>query len=105
VIGEDGKCFVWLDPVFAQTIAVGQYQVFLQRYGEGDLYVAERRGGCFVVAGTPGLSFGWEGKARQKDYDQKRLDRKEEYTSKNTNDYGGSAAQYISRLREGRIAL
>jgi len=105
VIGEDGKCFVWLDPVFAQTIATDQYQVFLQRYGEGDIYVSERRGSCFIVAGTPGLSFGWEVKARQKDYDQKRLDRTEEYTSKNTNDYGGSAAQYISRLREGRIAL
>jgi len=104
VIGEDGKCYVWLDPVFAQTVETGQYQVFLQRYGEGGLYVAERRGSCFIVAGVPGLAFGWEVKAKQKGFDQKRLDRKEDYPSLASTDYGGSAAQYISQLQEGRIA-
>ena len=104
VIGEDGKCFVWLDPVFAQTITTYQYQVFLQKYGEGDLYVSERRGGCFVVAGTPNLAFGWEIKARQKDFDQKRLDRNEAYPDISTTDYGESAAQYIEDLQKGRIS-
>ena len=103
VVGEDGKCFIWLDPVFVQTISTDQYQVFLQRYGEGDIYVSERRGGCFVVTGTPGMAFGWEVKAKQKDFDQRRLDNPEELVTVITShDYGVEAAQHISAIQEGR---
>lgn len=103
VVGEDGKCYVWLDPVFVQTISTDQYQVFLQRYGEGDIYVSERRGGCFVVTGTPGMAFGWEIKAKQKDFDQRRLDNPEDLVTIVTScDYGVNAAQHIAELQEGR---
>lgn len=102
VIGEDGKCYVWLDAVFADTISTTQYQVFLQRYGAGDCYVSERKGAYFVVEGEPGLAFGWEIKAKQRDFDQRRLDKAEEPYTPQTTDYGAEAAQYIDNLRKER---
>jgi phage minor structural protein len=103
-IAEDGACYVWLDPVFAQTIATDQYQVFLQKYGEGDCYIAERKAGYFIVKGTPGLSFGWELKAKQADFDQKRLDKFEQPREEEGTDYGAEAAQYITELNKGRLS-
>ena len=78
VISEDGFCYVMLDAVFAQTVTTDQYQVFLQKYGPGDCWVKERKGAYFIVEGTPGMSFGWEVKAKQRDYDQLRLERNDE---------------------------
>ena len=79
-------------------------QVFLQRYGEGDCFVAERRGGYFVVQGTPGLAFGWEVKAKQKDFDQLRLERADEPFTVPEQRYGAEAAQYITELKNGRVS-
>ncbi len=74
-IDKTGKCYVWLDDVFAETIDTDvQYQVFLQAYGEGNVYVNERSPSYFVVCGTPGLAFGWEIKAVQRGYDTIRLE-------------------------------
>ena len=103
-ISEDGITYVWLDPVFARTITATQYQVFLQRYGEGDAYVVERKPGCFLVKGTPGLSFAWEVKAKQADFDQVRLNKTEEFALPTPQDYGAQAAAYINELKEGRIS-
>lgn len=74
VISEDGSCYVWLDAVFSQTISDTKYQVFLQPYGRGECHVSERNKNYFVVNGTAGLQFGWEIKAKQMGYDQKRLE-------------------------------
>ena len=104
VIGADGRCFIALDAVFAQTVTTQQYQVFLQRYGEGDCFVAERRGGYFVVQGTPGLAFGWEVKAKQKDFDQLRLERADEPFTVPEQRYGAEAAQYITELKNRRVS-
>jgi len=103
VIGEDGLCYVSLDPVFEETVTIEQYQVFLQKYGDGEAYVKERRGGWFVVAGTPGLAFGWEVKAKQKGFDQLRLDRMP-YSVEEQDDYGQMALDYLKQLKEGRTA-
>lgn len=103
-ISEDGICYVWLDPVFAQTISTDQYQVFLQRYGPGDCYVQERRGACFVVAGTPGLSFGWEIKAKQGDFDQLRLEKHNDKFTPPVATYGEDAAAHINDIRKDREA-
>ena len=103
VIGGDGLCYVALDAVFAQTIGDGAYQVFLQKYGAGDCWVKERRGGCFIVEGTPGMAFGWEIKAKQRDYEQRRLDRNDEQFSVPAQEYGAEAAQYIEELMNGRV--
>lgn len=103
VIGEAGDVYVFLDPVFAQTVT-GRYQVFLQMYGPGEAYVSERRPGCFIVTGTPGLAFGWEIKAKQRDYDQRRLEKTEEPVDISTADFGELAADYLFKLREERSA-
>lgn len=102
VIGEDGLCYVWLDPVFAETITTMQYQVFLQAYGEGSLYVTERKPGYFCVKGTPGLAFGWEIKAKQSDFDQLRLERKTDDVDITNADYGFYAIEYLEKLKGAR---
>lgn len=103
-IGADGRCYVWLDAVFAQTISTDGYQVFLQRYGAGDCWVAERRPGYFIVEGEPGLRFGWEIKAKQRDYDQRRLDTAEQPYTPTEMDYGALAAAHIDDIRKERIS-
>lgn len=104
VIDETGTCYVFLDAVFAETITTDQYQVFLQRYGEGDCYVAERKADYFVVHGEPGLAFGWELKAKQKDFDQLRLERQPQKETETSVDYGEEAANYYFQLEEERTA-
>ena len=103
VINDDGLCYITLDAIFAQTITTKQYQVFLQAYGDGRCFVKERKGAYFVVQGTPGLSFGWEIKSKQRDYDELRLERNDEKFIPPQQTYGEDAAQYISELYEGRI--
>ena len=70
---ESGKCYVFLDDILDETIEA-KYQVFLQAYGEGRLYVSERTSSYFVVEGEPNTSFGWELKAPQKGYSLHRLE-------------------------------
>ena len=103
VIDESGYCYVFLDPVFAETISTDQYQVFLQRYGQGDCFVLERKPSYFVVQGEPGLAFGWELKSKQKDFDQLRLDREEHGVDFGIN-YGEQGNAYFINLEEGRTA-
>ena len=103
-IANDGKCYVWLDPTFAQTISDTQYQVFLQKYGQGECWVSERKPNYFVVEGTQGLSFGWEIKAKQFGYEMNRLDRKDDWNISNT-DYGELAERYINNIQnESEVA-
>ena len=104
VIDDTGFCYVFLDAVFAETISTNQYQVFLQKYGQGDLWVAERKSGYFVVQGTAGLSFGWELKAKQGDFSENRLERYEDPQEKPKSiDYGIEAVKYLRNLEEGRM--
>ena len=72
---EDGLCYVSIDDVFAESASVSTaYQVFLQKCGQGDLWVEEKAPTHFVVRGTPGLAFDWEVKARQVGYEALRLE-------------------------------
>ena len=74
-IGEDGMCYVELDPIFADTVNTSMaYQVFLQKCGRGDLWVSEKRPGYFVVEGDAGLSFDWQLKAHQSGYESARME-------------------------------
>ncbi len=109
---EAGTCYVFLDDIFSETIDVGcDYQVFLQPYGAGDIYVSERNSVYFVVQGAPNLSFGWEVKAIQKDYDTYRLDvpvkdevAKSDYAAE-TYDYLASALYDAEKESEEIICL
>lgn len=72
---ESGTCYIYLDDIFTETINTGiEYQVFLQREGQGDLWVDIKEPAYFVVKGTPGLKFSWEMKAKQRDYEYERLE-------------------------------
>lgn len=106
-INSDGSCYIAIEPIFGKTI-VSNYQVFLQKYGTGDCYVAERKSSYFVVMGTPNLEFGWELKAKQVDYAQYRLEQDFEMNSSGREiDYGDEAAEYLEQLRaerEGGVA-
>jgi hypothetical protein len=63
---KDGVCYIALDPVFAETINKNtELAIFLQREGDGDLWVAEKTSDYFVVKGTPNLRFAWEAKGAQ----------------------------------------
>lgn len=100
-IAEDGKCYVWTDSVFKQTIADGSYQVFLQKYGEGECYVSERKANYFVVEGTSGLSFGWEVKAKQAGYELTRLESNNRFVMPNI-PYGANASDHIKEIKHER---
>lgn len=106
VIADDGKCYVMIDSIFAKTVTLVQYQVLLQKYGKGDCWVSERTPAYFVVEGTPGLSFGWELKAKQSDFDQLRLEKDMPDIIKASDDYvvdyGGELLEHIKNIKEER---
>ena len=102
-IGEDGICYVWLDPIFTEAANTDfAYQVFLQKYGSGDCYVSERTGSHFVVAGTPGLAFGWEIKAKQIGYESVRLANSREHYNVNQKNYGAIAEEHLKEIMKER---
>ena len=75
VVGDDGVCYVEIDDALSETIRADMaYQVFLQKCGEGDVWVAEKAPTHFVVRGTPGLAFDWELKAHQTGFEALRLE-------------------------------
>jgi len=78
VIGEDELAYVDIDDIFSETIADKvEYQVFLQKEGEGDCWVSDKQRRYFVIEGTPNLKVAWELKAKQKGYQNIRLEQSE----------------------------
>lgn len=75
VIDADGLAYVDIDDIFTETVAEQvEYQVFLQKEGEGDCWIAEKNPRYFVIQGTPNLKVSWEIKAKQRDYELTRLE-------------------------------
>ena len=72
---EDGYAYVSIDDIFSETARTDiWYTVFLQKRGEGDLWVAEKQAMYFLVRGTPNLAFDWEIKCVQRGYENIRLE-------------------------------
>ena len=96
-IDETGKCLIFIDEKFAQTIDLEYlYDVFLTKYGSGDCYVSERTASYFIVEGTKNLKFAWEIKTIQRDYENLRL---EEHThEKNDTDCIYDVSAYMNTL-------
>ena len=96
-IDETGKCLIFIDEKFAQTIDLEYlYDVFLTKYGPGDCYVSERTVSYFIVEGTKNLKFAWEMKTIQRDYENLRL---EEHThEKNDTDSIYNVSAYMNTL-------
>ena len=72
-ISDDGKCTIEIDQIFAETVKIDDYVVFLQAEDPGECYVKEKRKDRFAVCGTPGLVFTYEIKAKQKGFEKVRL--------------------------------
>ena len=72
---ENGKCYIDIGDIFSETVnAEIEYQVFLQKEGEGDIWISEKNPSYFVVKGTENLKFSWEIKAKQKGFEYERLE-------------------------------
>ncbi len=101
VIGEDGLCYVDIDPIFFETIDTGQnYHVFLQSYSEHPIYVFVKQQDYFVVKGIPGTEFDWELKAKQLDFPIERLDENIEPEDYEDVDYISSASEYLNNYEK-----
>ena len=76
---EQGRARILIDPTFAQTINPEEpYHVFLEEYGDAQLYVAERTSLGFVVrsrTGDPDVEFSYRLVARRLGYEKARLER------------------------------
>lgn len=98
ITDNEGICYIFIDDIFAETIDTNcEYQVFLQAYGEGTVYVNERNSSYFVVKGTPNMRFAWELKAVQRDYEMYRLEEPTEQAEETT-DYASESYDYLASL-------
>lgn len=96
---ETGKCYIDIDDIFAETVNTGvEYQVFLQKEGQGDLWVEEKTDSYFVVRGTENLKFSWEIKAIQRDYEFERLEKFDNSEKEEVIDYEKEYMEEINDL-------
>lgn len=80
VTDEYGVCYVDIDDIFREIVhAEIAYVVFLQKEGEGDIWVDEKTPGYFVVRGTPNIHFAWELKAKQAGLTNIRTEKFDDY--------------------------
>lgn len=94
-----GKCYIDIDDIFSETVNIGvEYQVFLQKEGQGDIWVEEKTDSYFVVKGTENLKFSWEIKAIQKDYEFERLEKFDNSEKEEVIDYEKEYMKEINDL-------
>ena len=75
VTNERGVAYVDIDPVFLTAVNTDiEYQVFLQKEGQGDLWVDLKEPSFFVVKGTAGLKFSWSIKCTEINSENKRME-------------------------------
>jgi hypothetical protein len=76
---QQGRARILIDPQFAQTVSLDQpYHVFIQAYGDAELYVQQRTNLGFVVvarAGDPNAEFGYRLVAKRAGFEHDRLER------------------------------
>jgi len=98
---DGGVAVVAIDPVFAQTVNLSEpYHVFIQAYGDADLYVASRDADRFEVrlrssdpAGDPAAEFSYRLVAKRVGYEEERLARAP-WADNDANLYPGKAAPH-----------
>jgi hypothetical protein len=75
----DGSVFIAIDPLFAETVNLEEpYHVFVQAYGDAELYVSQRTPEGFEIrlrAGDPDVEFSYRLVAARRGYEGKRLER------------------------------
>ena len=96
---DTGKCYIDIDDIFAETVNTGvEYQVFLQKEGQGDIWVEEKTDSYFIVKGTENLKFSWEIKVIQRDYEFERLEKFDNSEKEEVIDYEKEYMEEISDL-------
>lgn len=102
---DNGECYIFLDDLFGETVnSECEYQVFLQKEGPGDLWVAEKKSNYFVIKGTENLKFAWEIKVPQKDYETERLENYDEnFDNYEEYNYSDEAAEMVNTELESEI--
>lgn len=94
-----GKCYIDIDDIFSETVNISvEYQVFLQKEGQGDIWVEEKTDSYFVVRGTENLKFSWEIKAIQRDYEFERLEKFDNSEKEEVIDYEKEYMEEINDL-------
>jgi hypothetical protein len=75
---DDGKAVIGIDPLFAETVSLDRpYHVFVQAYGDAELYVSNRTENGFEVHARDGESdveFSYRVVAKRKGHEDKRLE-------------------------------
>jgi hypothetical protein len=75
----NGRARILIDAGFAQTVSLDEpYHVFVQPYGDAEVYVKERTNLGFVVmvrSGDPSIEFGYRVVAKRKGFETARLER------------------------------
>ena len=69
---EVGKCRIYIDEIFLETVEADDYKVFIQLNGEGNAYVKKYKK-YFEIIGPTNTELDWEIKAIQKGYKNVRL--------------------------------
>lgn len=96
ITDENGVCYIHIDDILGEVVNTDvEFHVFLQPYGKGNVYVAERTPNYFVVKGTSNLEFAWELKAKQKGYEYNRIEKIVPRENKQI-DYEMQADSYIN---------
>jgi hypothetical protein len=92
----DGVTVVEIDPTFAQTVNLAEpYHVFLQAYGDADIYVSSRTPDSFEVRlgeGDPAVEFSYRLVAKRLGYEEERLTRAP-WADNDANLFPGKAAR------------
>lgn len=103
---DKGECYIFLDDTFSETVNTEAcYQVFLQKEGQGDIWVESKTLSYFVVKGTPNVKFAWEIKIKQLGFELERLEAfsDDELVPFNAEeiDYESQAATMVKEYYEG----
>lgn len=72
---SNGVAYIGIEKLFSEAINTNiSYQVFLTAYDPGNIWVAQREHDRFTVKSSqPNTKFGWEIKAKRKEYEHTRL--------------------------------
>ena len=75
---ENGTAIITIDPLFSETVNLSEkYHVFIQSYGDADIYVSKRTPLQFEVRlrdGDKNVEFSYRLVAKRKGYEQARLE-------------------------------
>ena len=73
IIDESGKCYVFLDEIFKETISLNHdYQIMLTETNGKQVLCEEKSNDYFIVSGDIGAKFDWMIIGKQKGYDADR---------------------------------